>query len=222
MTTQAFLDQIAEQAFGPDYQAEIRAIYQRNVDAGEFETEESEYSAAMTALPNLLSQEKMLLLKEYEDVCQKIREFSATFGFKGGLLCGFKQYFTPDRAGDGGFMHHVSDEIRLHPNMMKYHANYADCNHRNEIGSQITEGENEEVKEHFVSVECAWSQREYSASINGFYCGYRAAMSIIDLIMPLGGGSMTIIDKLLTMEHHLGYIKSYAEIERQSEREAAE
>lgn len=220
MTTQNFLKQIAQKAFGPEYQEEIRAIYQRDVEAGEFQKEEDDYNAAMDALTGLLSQDKLLLLAEYEKICLKIREFSATFGFKAGLLCGFKQYFTADRACDGGFLHHVADEIKTLPNMQRHPTVYSDSCQRNVIGKQITEGESEDLKEHFVSVECTWGQREYSASIHGFYCGYRAAMSMIDLIMGPGKGSINVIDKLLNMEYHLGYIKPYAEVERLGSSEA--
>ena len=69
-----------------------------------------------------------------------------------------------------------------------------------------------EYQEHMVSVTCAWQQRVYSAAMDGFYCGYRAAYDLMDSINPLV--KVQNMDKILTMEYHLGYIKPYSEVER--------
>ena len=78
------------------------------------------------------------------------------------------------------------------------------------------DGESKEIQEHIVSVDCAWSQRAYSASISGFYCGYRAAVAILDRIEPYSGCSVKMTARILSMEHRLGYIESFEEIERRS------
>ena len=69
-----------------------------------------------------------------------------------------------------------------------------------------------EYQEHMVSVTCAWQQRVYSAAMDGFYCGYRAAYDLMESINPLV--KVQNMDKILTMEYHLGYIKPYSEVER--------
>lgn len=48
--------------------------------------------------------------------------------------------------------------------------------------------------------------------MDGFYCGYRAAYEIMDLVNPLV--KVQCVDKILTTEYHLGYIKPYSEVER--------
>ena len=70
----------------------------------------------------------------------------------------------------------------------------------------------EEDQEHMVSVACAWQQRVYSAAMDGFYCGYRAAYDLMEDLMPLV--KVQNMDKILTMEYHMGYIKPYSEVER--------
>ena len=67
-------------------------------------------------------------------------------------------------------------------------------------------------REHMVSIVCAWQQRVYSAAFDGFYCGFRAAYDIMEEIMPLV--KVQNMDKILTMEYHMGYIKPYSEVER--------
>ena len=49
-------------------------------------------------------------------------------------------------------------------------------------------------------------------SMDGFYCGYRAAYNMMESINPLV--QIQHVDKILTMEYHLGYIKPYSEVER--------
>ncbi len=69
----------------------------------------------------------------------------------------------------------------------------------------------EEDKEHMVVVACAWQQRIYSAAMDGFYCCYRAAYDIMEEIIPLV--KVENMDKILTMEYYMGYIKPYSEVE---------
>ena len=63
-----------------------------------------------------------------------------------------------------------------------------------------------------VSISCAWQQRIYNAAMDGFYCGYRAAYDLMEAIQPLVKAEN--MNKILTMEYHLGYIKPYSEVER--------
>lgn len=211
MTTEKLLKHMAEQAFGSTYQKEIRDIFQRDVDAGILDISEREYREAMAILPKLLPEEKMVMLAKYEDVCKDIREYSANYGFLAGMYCGFLQYFTEDHSNDGGFQMYVLDDMAMMPKMCRHIRNYENIQQRNEIGLALNEGESKYTQEHIVSVECAWSQRAHSASLNGFYCGYRAALAITDKVSPMG--SVRSHGKLVTMEHWLGYTKPCTETE---------
>lgn len=221
-TTKKLLEEIGAVAFGTEYQANIRGVYQKHVDAGDFATEEREYAAAKAALPNLLSAEKLTLLDELDEVCRKIREYSASYGFTAGLFCGFKQYFTNDQEADGGFNKTVAEDIAMQPRMQRHFDNYANIERRNNLAHQLCENESKEVSEHIVSIECTWSQRAHSASINGFYCGYRAAMEVIDKVLPFDCCKVKMAGKILSMEYWLGYTKPYEERERLQEQKTAE
>ena len=96
--------------------------------------------------------------------------------------------------------------------MQRHNTNYANIELCNQIDAQIMQNLIEEDQEHLVSVACAWQQRVYSAAMDGFYCGYRAAYEIMDAIDPLV--KVRCVDKILTMEYHLGYIQPYSEVER--------
>ena len=216
MTTKKLIQAIAADALGTTFQEEMRNIYQKEADSGTFGAEERDYSNAMYVLCEALAPEKLIVLTEYEDTCAKIREFSASYGFIAGLCCGFRQYFTLDDEDDGGFMKYVANDIWLIPKMKRHAEHYANIKRRDKAGQALLDGESKEIQEHIVSVECAWSQRAYSASISGFYCGYRAAVAILDRIEPYSGCSVKMTARILSMEHRLGYIESFEEIERRT------
>jgi len=65
-------------------------------------------------------------------------------------------------------------------------------------------------------LECAWGQRIHSFACHAFYCGYRAALRVIDAVGGLE--SMSMIDHTLLLEYRLGYIGSYEQVEREQER----
>ena len=52
-------------------------------------------------------------------------------------------------------------------------------------------------------MECAWGQRIHSFACHAFYCGYRAALRVIDAVGGLE--SMSMIDHTLLLEYRLGY-----------------
>lgn len=219
MFTKDFLQQIQQAAFGPFFHREIRGIFQQDAANGKYGDEEKDYLGAMKALQTELSQEKLALLREYEAVCQQVREFSAQHGFIAGIYCGFKQLFTEDAESDGGFNKYVAEDIGLKPRMERHTANYANIEKRNEIYGRIEADEPKDISRKLVIAACYWSQAAHSASLNGFYCGYRAALSIKDRIAPFEGDYIARIRKVLVMEHQLGYIESYSEIERRLKRE---
>ena len=100
----------------------------------------------------------------------------------------------------------------MQPKMQRQHKNYANIELCNKIDREIMDTLNEQDQEYMVSVACAWQQRVYSAAMDGFYCGYRAAYNMMESINPFV--QIQYADKILTMEYHLGYIKPYSEVER--------
>lgn len=219
MFTKDFLAQIERTAFGPLFHEEIRSIFQQDVAKGKFGNEGADYLDAMKLLRKQLSEEKRMYLSDFEAVSQQIREFSAEYGFVAGIYCGFRQLFTHDSAMDGGFQRYVAEDICMKPKMEHHAENFANVEKRNELYGKLTADEPETITEGMVVVSCYWSQASHSASLNGFYCGYRAALSIKDRIAPFEGDYMARVRKELAMEHQLGYIESYSEIERRLERE---
>lgn len=139
------------------------------------------------------------------------RYYAAEYGFKCGIYGAFRQFFGCSGAKDGGFQELVSDALLMQPKMHRHYKNYANIELCNKIDREIMDTLNEKDQEYMVSVTCAWQQRVYSAAMDGFYCGYRAAYNMMESINPLV--QIQHVDKILTMEYHLGYIKPYSEVE---------
>lgn len=217
-TTNQILSQMKSQALGDAYLKAIRDMYQASIDAGEFEEEVRDYEAAKQALPALVSEEKLSLLAKAESISEEIRKYAAEYSFSAGIFSGFKQFFTPDNEPDGGFAATVASEIETMPNMLQHSKYYSNIEQRNSLFEQLRSGEEEAVQEHIISIECELGQRVHSAAVNGFYYGYRAAVSVIQTVDV--SGPFALEQKILSLEHTMGYIKSYEEIERQVERNA--
>lgn len=219
MNTNELLTKMGETAFGSLYHDEICAIFSRDVEAGKYGSEEKDYKAAKKRLQKLLPEGKLPLLTEYEALCMQIRQYSARYGFIAGVYCGFKQILTFDQEYDGGFEKYVVEDVALKPKMERHTQNYANIEKRNAIHQKLLDGESKKVSKDMVPVECYWSQAAHSASLNGFYCGYRAAGAITDTVALTENNYMRRVSKQITMEHALGYIESYAETERRKDRE---
>lgn len=218
MLTKDFLSEIRSASFAPYFHEEIARQFQAGLSKGDFGSLQQEYVQASKQLSTQLAPDKLQALADYKSTSTRIREYSASFGFTAGIYCGFKQLFTTDREEDGGFFSHVVDEIAMRPRMERHSENYANMEKRHEVYNKITEGEGERIVELMTIVCCYWDQVTHSASLNGFYCGYRAALSITSTVAPFNPYMSAVSSKLLVMEHSLGYIKSYSEIENELER----
>ena len=118
-------------------------------------------------------------------------------------------------------MRYVNDEIGRMPRMKRHKRYFDDITRRNKLAYAMEEETDDMIRYHVVSVESAWGRRAYSASIDGFYLGYRAAIAILEKVEPQNWPALAMERNLLMMEHRLGVIKSYEEIERDKERNPA-
>lgn len=213
MTSTQVIRDIFQNGLDANFLQQLRNMYQRNVAGGAFAELEEEYTTGITALKSTPSSDVAKKLNKYEHICSELWEYSSRYGFIAGLFCGFKQYFTDDQDADGGFLRTVWNEIAVTPQMMQHINYYTNIEQQNMLAREIEAAIDAAAYYHFVSVQCAWDQRSYSASIDGFYLGYRSAIAILGVVNPQSISSLKMESKLLSMEHQLGFIKSYDEIE---------
>ena len=208
MNVKDIIEGMADRAFKFSFLQGINDLY----DSRDYGDTEPDYQKGFNHLMSLLTDTQKEDLNRMENAYTERRYFAAEYGFKCGLYGAFRQFFGCSGVRDGGFEDLVADDLLMQPKMQRHRSNYANIELCNKIDTEIMETLTEKDREHMVAVVCAWQQRVYSAAIDGFYCGYRAAYEIMDLVNPLV--KVQCVDKILTMEYHLGYIKPYSEVER--------
>ena len=208
MQVRDIISQMAQRAFSFQFHDGILDMY----SARDYGATEPDYETGFNQLASILTEDQMQALNHMENTYIARRNYAAQYGFKCGIFGAFRQFFGYSKANDGGFDDLVFQDLLMQPGMQRHHENYANIELCNEIDRAIMDALSEENKEHMVSIACAWQQRVYSAAFDGFYCGYRAAYDLMEDIMPLV--KIQNMDKILTMEYHLGYIKPYSEVER--------
>lgn len=208
MNVKDIIEGMADRAFKFSFLQGINDLY----DSRDYGDTEPDYQMGFNHLMSLLTDKQKEDLNRLENAYSERRYFAAEYGFKCGLYGAFRQFFGCSGVRDGGFEDLVADDLLMQPKMQRHRSNYANIELCNKIDTEIMVTLTEKDQEYMVAVVCAWQQRVYSAAMDGFYCGYRAAYEIMDLVNPLV--KVQCVDKILTMEYHLGYIKPYSEVER--------
>ena len=218
MKVQDLIELMEGKALGEEFQSAITGFYRDSGPNGmECETEK-DFLAAMGRFEQILTAEQKDKVSLIEKLYSENRNYTAAFGFKCGLYGAFKQYFMDESTTDGGFAALLCDGLFAKAGMMG-HPEYYDRNEQCRVLEDSLETDLEESEhEHLTSLVCAWQERIYNAAVQGFYCGYRAAYSVIDGIDPLG--RIQNISKILTTEFSLGFIQPYSDVERLRETEA--
>ena len=63
---------------------------------------------------------------------------------------------------------------------------------------------NDEMKEHLISVDVGWENREYGVLRHSFYLGYRAGLALLESVTPEGENiQQDMDDKALRTEKEL-------------------
>ena len=208
MNVKEILEGMAARAFSASFLDGVCELY----DARDNGSTEADYETGMAQLAGILNDDQKADLQEMEQAYKARRNCASVYGFKCGLYGAFRQHFGQHTAQDGGFQDLVCNDLLMQPKMQRHHENYANIERCNSLDATISETLSEADQEHLVSISCAWQQRIYNAAMDGFYCGYRAAYDLMEVIHPLVKAEN--MDKILTMEYHLGYIKPYSEVER--------
>lgn len=195
MNTKEFTEILVQDAFGPRFQQELEQNCRLD---GAVTALERSYEAAKSLLVESLSPDHQMVLSKYEALAKQVQEAQGSYGFLGGLYCGFRQLFTVDCAADGGFDQMVAREIFTQPRMNRHQQL---IRHTGEMAS-LMKALSPTEEEPFLSISCVWEQRAYSAAVHGFGLGYEIALELADYLSP--GDREKALHKLETMEDHLG------------------
>lgn len=204
------LSGICNRGLGEEFFTDIRNLYQAQVDNGDFQLDEDAFNTSLPVLRTILLAEEKPLLEEFLSLFEERRSFAAKFAFMRGLFGAFRQHFAEDIDGDGGYTEFILNDflMRRKNNYFGYTEKVNRCNEIYDILHETLSGDG---KDHWTAVECTLSQREYSATYHGFYCGYCAAYDIIEHAQPLV--KTENIGTILSTEYFLGFTRPYREID---------
>ena len=205
------LVQMEASALGGEFTKSIEAIYREQVRKDHLDETENEYEAARARLMPILSEEKTASLQKLETHYAENMAYASRFGFKCGIFCEFRQFFTDNCEIDGGFDSVLGQSLSTMPGMKHHFPYYNNTERCLEILQDLTDSLSEADRPLITDVECAWENRIHNAGLLGFYLGYRAAFDLMDEVRPLS--RMECISKILTMEFVLGFIQPAKELE---------
>lgn len=204
------LSGISRRGFNDDFFSDIRSLYKGQVENGIFKSEEREFNVSLPILRTLLPAEHNALLDEYLTLYEDRRTFCAKFAFLRGVYGAFRQHFSEDIDGDGGFTEFILNDLMMR--RKKTYPGYTEkVNRCNAIYDEVMEVLSGDGRDHWTAMECTLAQREYSATYHGFYCGYCAAYDIIEHAKPLV--KTENIGTILSTEYFLGFTRPYRDIE---------
>lgn len=205
MNTKELLQAMTEDIFGQRYQQELETLYNQDVSQGKLGTLEADYDTARANLFELLSPDQQELLRQYEDTAVLVRQFHGSYGFLAGLYSGFHQRFTDDASPDGGFQQLVVEELQMLPRQCRHSENLQHMEQAKALMETLQAQVSPALQKDLLSVDCAWEQRAYSASVHGFYLGYHFSLELCDYVSPNPENRLGMLGKLLSMEHMLGF-----------------
>lgn len=195
----------------------ILKAYLKELKRDEFYDIEQEYWVSKRILNSKLTSKQKNFLKTIENLFSENMKYSVEFGFKRGIYAGFKQFFTSENT-KAFFDKSVCDELLTMPHMKKHTEYYNRQIEINQLSDRLMEDLEKEYQEHIITIYCTYDEKNYGVLRYAFYMGYRYALAVIEDINPFG--VMDIADKILNMEHSLGFTMTYRDRERQELRKS--
>lgn len=172
---------------------------------------ETLYREGKQALAQVLDGGQAERLEEAEALCRENMEFERKRELMHGLCTAFQQFYRRETR-PFSFM----DLLKSRQFWDCHIDEFADYDRRKGQANRTFEalaGELEgQAREHLISVNTAWDGRDLGVLRYSFYLGYRYALSILELVAPLGD-MQPMRNQLLLTEHQLGLTMTWEERE---------
>lgn len=212
MNVEKELNEISERVFNESYiQMILNWMAEQRKDPyfGEIA---ADYEKAIAFLAQRLDKMQSGELAGLETLFRKRQDYAARHCFYCGLYGAFEQFFGGEDADDYAFHRLVEDGLMTMPGMKRHVSFHENADKCLAIIKHLNKALDHEGEEHLISVESAWEERIHSTALISYYCGYRAALSILERISPMKGIQMT--SHLLMTEYELGLTNTYQQRER--------
>lgn len=189
----------------------VKRVIDDYIEKSKNDIGEVEYREAVSALAGIDAIDRKTLA-EAETLCCENAKYVIKFGYERGIYACFRQYFDAN-ASDTPFADYAEKQILRMPAMLK-HSEFA--NRRAVINDMYEKMENAvgaDVREHIVSIETTWFDREEGVLRYGFYLGYRYALKLLYKVNGIECYTK-IANMSLLVERELGLVQSLMEAER--------
>ena len=214
MNVEKELGKISKQIFNEDYNQFLVNWMEKWCEDPYFGKIAADYEKAAVFLTQCFDKPQRGELSGLERIFKERQEYAAQHCFSCGLYAAFEQFFGGEDADDYAFHRLVMDGLMTMPGMKHHISFYENAQKCLAIIKHLSKVLDKEGKEHLVSIESAWEERIHSTALISYYCGYRAALSILERICPMKTLHMT--SHLLMAEYELGLTKPYQQRERLS------
>ena len=173
---------------------------------------EVEYRAAAEALADILDEKGKNMLADTEKLCRENALYAMRFGFERGIFACFSMLFGKGLT-DLPCSDYAEKELLMMPKMAQHSEFYTRRNAINDAYEALGDGIDEAAREHVVSFDITWHDRERAVLGYAFYMGYRYAADMINDSKPVEY-YLRLTNMLLIVEHELGFTKSLVNRER--------
>jgi hypothetical protein len=174
------------------------------------ESEEA-YRAGIQALAQSLDSGQAEQLAQAEALCRETLGFVRKCAVARGLCTAFQQFY--EREAPPLSMMDLFRTNQFGASWMDGGWEYRDQRRlANDTFEHLIDELAGEAREHVISIEMAWDEREFGVLRHGLYLGYRLGLSILESVQPLGT-IQGMRGQILLTEHELGLLMTDAERE---------
>lgn len=207
MDIQAELDRMADEVFDMRRYKTLLEASLQEMQEDDFLIPENEYQQGVAALNAIFQGEQRAALEEMEALRRKNAVYLIKFGFARGLFTALEQYFV-EQSQQEPFQKLVADQILHYPEMTRYQEYFDRHEQARTLYAQLEAGLTDGQKEHLVSVDVGWENREYGVLRHSFYLGYCAGLALLQEVAPEDSARRDMADKKLRTECELGLKKA--------------
>lgn len=203
MDIQAELKHMSDEIFHEELSKKMLDASLQEMEEDDFLIPEDEYNEGVAELTKIFRDDQRAKFDQMEGLCKQNIMYLIKFAFGRGLYTALEQYFV-EQSQEEPFRKLVEEQILQYPEMTQYSEYFDRREQIHGLYRQLKAELNDEMKEHLISVDVGWENREYGVLRHSFYLGYRAGLALLESVTPEGENiQQDMDDKALRTEKEL-------------------
>ena len=203
------LKEMAARTFTPELLEQILDDFNKNISPVVALIDEEECERSRQKFAALLNEEQAALLDNLEKQHRAMAQYSLEFGFSRGLFAGFEILFS-ESYREKPFEDLILHEAFTMPNMKRYP--FFMWRDKINQGMEALTSQLGFGSSYLAERDVYWSEKILGTLRYTFYLGLRCAQSIAASVGPFSLW-IKMQEKMLTVEHELGFTKTVSERE---------